>query len=332
MSMKWFIFPILALLLGFIIFFQKHPEQLQIISPLGSTQTNVKPLAKYTIPALSTSSFKPSTITFGESTNTTDSFVVMPFSFVSEGKTVSGLAHMPIGKGPFPVIVQFRGYVDPSIYTPGVGTERTAEVFAAHGFISLAPDFLGYGTSDPLSGDIFKDRFETYTTALSLISSISTISQADASRVGIWGHSNGGQIAITVLEILQKPIPTVLWAPVTKPFPYSILYYTDDAPDHGKYLRKELAAFETQYDVEQYSLTNFIDRIQGPVQLQQGGSDEAVPIAWSTAFIEQLKQTNTKVTYSTYTGADHNMVPDWNTAVLKDVEFFRTYLRNSTSQ
>ena len=48
-------------------------------------------------------------------------------------------------KCPCPVIIQFRGYVERSIYQPGAGTKKTAEVFAKNGFISLAPDFLGYG-------------------------------------------------------------------------------------------------------------------------------------------------------------------------------------------
>ena len=324
--MKWLSLPIAALFFAIVLFFQTHPKQLPIISPLGSPQVKIKPLEKYTIPSLSTISINKSQITMGDVTETSDRFIVRPFYFLSDGKKVSGIAHMPKGSGPFPVIIQFRGYVDPTIYSAGVGTKRSAEVFASHGFMSLAPDFLGYGQSDPLSGDIFKDRFETYTTALSLIASISTIPQVDATRIGIWGHSNGGQIAITLLEILQKPIPTSLWAPVTKPFPYSILYYTDDAPDHGKYLRKELAAFETDYDVEKYSLTNYIDRLIGPIQLHQGGKDEAVPQKWNDIFVDQLSKTNSNVTYFTYRNADHNLMPDWDTVVLRDLEFFKTHL------
>ena len=148
---------------------------------------------------------------------------------------------------------------------------------------------------------------------------------ADPDRIGVWGHSNGGQIALTGLEILGRPVPATLWAPVSKPFPYSVLYYTDDIPDHGKLLRRELAKFEVQYDAEQYSLTNYFNRITGPVQIHQGTADAAVPVSWINTFVTSMEaSSSSKVNYYTYSGADHNMTPDWNTVVSRDVEFFKT--------
>ena len=244
--MKWILISSILLFCAVLFFVQRNSQQLSVVSPLGIGKLDNKPLAKYTIETLSQMSIQDSVITLGDITKTTESFIVRPFYFKSEGKNVSGIAHVPvrpIDSGnqqikvdqKYPVIVPFRGYVDPTIYTPGMGTERSAEVFAKNGFISLAPDFLGYGQSDPLSGDIFLDRFETYTTALSLIASVLNFPDADSSRIGIWGHSNGGQIAITVLEILQKPIPTSLWHPGTKPFRIEIFYNTNNPVDRVMY-------------------------------------------------------------------------------------------------
>ncbi|MCX6791812.1 MAG: alpha/beta fold hydrolase, partial [Candidatus Gottesmanbacteria bacterium] len=213
-------------------------------------------------------------------------------------------------------------------YVPGEGTQRSAEVYASNGFISLAPDFLGYGGSDMPSADVFEERFETYTTALNLLASVGSLPMADPANVALWGHSNGGQIALTVLEILGRPLPAVLWAPVSKPFPYSILYYTDDADDHGKLLRRELATFESQYDVEQYSLTNYLNRITGPVQIHQGTADAAVPLVWSDTLAQTLEASNSAVSYFTYQQANHNMQPSaWNFVVSRDIIFFENYLR-----
>ena len=130
---------------------------------------------------------------------------------------------------------------------------------------------------------------------------------------------------MTVLEISQKEYPTVLWAPVSKPFPYSILYYTDEAEDRGKALRKKLAEFEKDYDVELYSLTNYLDRIKAPVLIQQGTGDEAVPKKWNDALVVQIKKVNPnlKVNYFIYPGADHNLTPGWNSVVNRDVEFYK---------
>lgn len=241
---------------------------------------------------------------------------VFKFHFDSDGKVVTGLVHMPDGCNKCPVIAQFRGYQDVEKYKPGDGTRRAAERFAEAGFISLAPDFLGYGGSASPSANVWEARFETYTTAANLLAAIDKWDRTKS--IGIWGHSNGGQIALTILEITGKNYPTVLWAPVSAPFPYSVLYYTDDIEDRGKLLRKSLAEFEADYDVEKYWFGNYLDRIAAPVLLQQGAADEQVPVKWNRDLAKKLKN----VEYIEYPGADHNLMPKWNEAVKQNVEFF----------
>ena len=46
------------------------------------------------------------------------------------------------------------------------------------------------------AGNIFETRFQTYVTALNLLSSVSSIGDWDRKNVFIWGHSNGGQVAL----------------------------------------------------------------------------------------------------------------------------------------
>jgi dipeptidyl aminopeptidase/acylaminoacyl peptidase len=303
-------------------------------SPLGDGAGSVltRPLDKYTVDALSKTAFDASPIVFGEPTATASAYTVRPFSYRLGTKTVTGVAHIPTSPltPKMPVIVQFRGFVDHAIYSPGVGTAHSAEAFAKAGFLSLAPDFLGYGGSDMPSTDVFEDRFETYTAALELVSSVGSIPFADAGHVFLWGHSNGGHIALTVLTVTGKPMPTVLWAPVTKPFPYSILYYTDDADDLGRSLRKELAKFEVRYDTDRYSFTNYLDRITAPMQFQQGTADTAVPTAWTSGFVDTLKTKGKTAALYTYPGADHNLNDNadaWNMAVSRDIQFFKSYLQ-----
>jgi dipeptidyl aminopeptidase/acylaminoacyl peptidase len=290
-----------------------------------------RPLDAYTIESLRLYKPDPNPIVLEDVVATGSGFFKQKFSFTVSGKRVSGLMHIPLGPESrrYPAIVQFRGYVDPTIYKPGIGTERSAEVFAQNGFVSIAPDFLGYGSSDYPSTDVFEERFETYTTALSLLSSVGTIPFVDGSRVGIWGHSNGGHIALDVLAITGKPYPTSLWAPVTKPFPYSILYFTDEYDDGGYLLRQKLARFEVLYDPRKYTFTSYLQSITAPIHLHQGTADEAVPVSWSRAFVKSMKDIDKNITYYEYPDADHNMVGSWNTVVGRDVAFFT---RSLTSQ
>ena len=230
-----------------------------------------------------------------------------------------------------------RGFVLKETYSTGIGTKRAGEVFAQNGFITIAPDFLGYGKSDNPSGNSIEERSQTYITALTLLSSLDNLNsgldasysgkiKADVSKVGIWGHSNGGQIALSVLEITGKNYPTVLWAPVSKPFPYSILYFTDEFDDHGKALRKVVANFENDYDIELYSPSNFYSWINAPIQIHQGTADDAVPLKWSDQLVKDLDKLKKDVTYFTYPGADHNLLPDgWGVAVQRSLDFYKSH-------
>ena len=137
------------------------------------------------------------------------------------------------------------------------------------------------------------------------------------------GHSNGRQIALSVLEITGKSYPTVLWAPVSKPFPYSILYFTDEFDDHGKALRKVVADFEKDYNVELYSPSNFYSWINAPIQIHQGTADDSVPLKWSDNLVADLTKLGKNAEYFTYPEADHNLTPGWEAAIRRSSDFYK---------
>ncbi len=321
------------------IFFFFSSSAKNILSPVVDEIEKIreKPLEKYTFENLRKTKFTPSEIVLGRPIEETEEFISQMFYFNDNGKKVSGVLNVPVQEGDYPVIIMFRGFVPKEIYVSGVGTMRAAEVFAQNGFITLAPDFLGYGESDNPSAEPIEERFQTYTTTLSLFSSLVNLDKAldasysatiksDIEKIGIWGHSNGGQIALSALGITGKNYPAVLWAPVSKPFPYSILYFTDEFDDRGKALRKVVARFEEDYDVELYSPDNFYKLINAPLQIHQGVEDDAVPLRWSNELIEKLEELEKDVEYFVYNNADHNLIPDgWNTAVFRAISFYKSH-------
>lgn len=302
-----------------------------------------KPLLLYTFPNLKKIKLPQTQITLGNKTATTTSYFSQVFYYKTPENpksktllTVSGLMNAPTKPGTYPVIVMLRGFVPSNIYVPGVGTQPVAQVLAANGFITLAPDFLGFGESSLGAIDSFANRFQTYTTALSLLASLPTLNDgltasysgtlsADMSHIGIWGHSNGGHIALATLAISGASYPTVLWAPVSTSFPYDILYYTDESDDQGKVLRKMLAQFETVYNTDLFSPTNYYKWIKAPIEINQGTADVEVPYWWSENLVATLKKNNMPITYNTFIGADHNMLPTstWNNAAADTVNFYK---------
>jgi len=319
---------VLFLVGGIVSFFFIKNRQTPKVKPL--------PLLKYTFENLKNTSFPKSEITFGEIKEETSDYISRIFYFeVSEKPDgvntlkVSGLANIPKGNKKYPVIVMFRGYMPKETYKSGGGSQPSAKVLAKNGFITLAPDFLGYGESASASATLFEDRFQTYTTALTLLNSLSNLKEigADTDKIGVWGHSNGGQIALSTLAISGVNYPTVLWAPVSKPFPYSILFYTDETDDHGKALRHALSIFEKDYDAELFSPANYYNWIKAPIQIHQGTYDEEVLPFWTDELVDTLKKDNIDVTYFKYQGANHNLLPNgWNDAVLREIKFFKEEL------
>lgn len=323
-----------VLVSGFFVFAQLRQR---LVSPIAPAKKE-KPLDKYTFSRLAKTVFPQSHIIIGKQTQKEEAFVRAPFYFKDGSKKVSGVITAPAAPGIYPIVVQFRGFVPKENYFPGNGTARSAELFAKNGFISLSPDFLGFGESDLPSLNSIEERFQTYTTGLSLLASLPTLNsaleattsagaaRADVNRVGIWGHSNGGHIALSLLAITGKNYPTVLWAPVSKPFPYSILFFTDEFEDNGKALRKVVADFENDYDIEKYSPTNYYSQITAPLQIHQGGADEAVPIRWSDQLVTVLKGVGVEAIYYTYSQDDHNFSKgNWSTVMLRSLDF---YLKN----
>ncbi len=291
------------------------------------TWTKPRPLEKYSIENLAQTEVKPVEIKVDEDTF---EFQFDPSLQNKLFKKVTGQIKTPSKtelektSNKFPVVVLLRGYVDQSIYQTGVGTKRVSDYLSENGYITLAPDFLGYGGSDVESENIFEARFQTYTTVLTLLKSITNenFPSWDEKNIFIWAHSNGGQIALTTLEITGNNYPTVLWAPVTESFPYSILFYTNESEDGGKFIRKELAIFEEDYDVDKYSLTKYLDRINAPIEYHLGTNDDAISLEWRDSFLNRMKKLEKTITNYNHSGADHNMNPLWSEVMQKTLMFF----------
>ena len=320
-----------------LVLYNKHAQSGEMKNPQGEIQKVEGPYQKYTFERLVVREDKASVIELGEEIANNPEYISYVFYYYSEGRRISGQLNVPNLSRLMGAVVMARGYVEKDGYTTGTGTRNAAAVYAKNGYITLAPDFSGYGESDKEDENALGARLVKPVEVLDLIASLSSLPQIDLTRVYLWGHSNGGQITISVSEVLGERVRrgilnqdgvrirgASLWAPVTKPFPYNILYYTDEADDQGKWLRSEIAKFEAEYDVFKYSIDKYLDWINMPLLIHQGTIDDAVPVAWSREFIKRLEEKEKQHQYYEYPGADHNMRPDWNTVVKRDLEWFNS--------
>jgi len=308
-----------------------------VLSPEAPYLIIEKPLEKYSFESLRKRVYIGSEITLDRVLFKEAKYTAWLFKYEVEGLVISGQMNIPVGQSPkdgWPVVVMIRGYVDNEIYETGIGTKNGAGYLASNGMITIAPDFLGFGESDMPPNNVFEERFLRPIQVMELLASVKNIKGADASKISIWGHSNGGQVALSVLEISGQEYPTSLWAPVSKPFPYSILYFTDEFDDFGRALRRELAGLEAQYDVNDFDMLKHLDWIKAPIQIHQGTNDDAVPLEWSQELKEKLDELDKEVELYVYPGADHNLVGPtsheatlgvnaWNEAMRRSLSWYR---------
>jgi len=69
-------------------------------------------------------------------------------TYKSGDLTISGIANIPKGNGPFPVIILNHGYIDPLIYTNGRGLKREQDYLARQGYFVVHPDYRNHAQSD----------------------------------------------------------------------------------------------------------------------------------------------------------------------------------------
>ncbi len=243
------------------------------------------------------------------------------FSFESEGKRITGMINYRLGKKS-PAVVMIRGYVDKEGYYSGSGTWRVADELAKMGLITVSIDFLGFGGSDGESVDMLEARFEKVPAVMDLIASVKALDFVDAEKIGIWAHSNGGQVALSVLEILGERIPTVLWAPMTNPFPESVLETADDLDDGGRAVRWAIEEFEKKYDSRRYAFENYYDWVEAPILINQGTGDYWCKLDWQVKVIEELTKRGKQASLRVWPGDDHNLSKNWEEAVGEDMVFF----------
>ncbi len=355
---------------------------LDTFSNLSPSPTPHTAYQQYSFVSLRNYPYKATQIEVQDILERGDDYVAYQFSFTTMDKKMTGQITIPSESSqsaePRPVIVMNRGWAPLANYVSGTGTRPAARVFARAGYVTIAPDFFGYGGSDPEPPDTWEARFikpisviellktiqqnpqvtlnpsfdsklsaflERETTLESKQASESSVStqttpsnlperslvervRLDPDRVALWGHSNGGQIAVSVLEITGEPLPTTLWAPVTAPFPYSLLYFTDEEADEGKQARKWISLLENNYDVFDFSITRHLSSLTAPLQIHHGTADTSALIDWSDEFVSKIEAENEdradpiSITYYRYPGANHNLQPNWETVVTRDLAFF----------
>lgn len=125
-------------------------------------------------------------------------------SYPSDGFQISGLMATPDTPRPFfgyPVIILAHGYVPAERYrTDGPEYRDYIRAFASAGYVVIKPDFRGYGESWGAPQSAYYSASDN-ADILNLVASLALYHPVDASRIGLFGHSMGGHVALGAVTV-----------------------------------------------------------------------------------------------------------------------------------
>ncbi|MCL4338622.1 alpha/beta fold hydrolase [Patescibacteria group bacterium] len=305
------------------------------------TTADLNPL---TIAAMRQRSYQGSTIKIEETLSPGSNYNRYIASYISDGLKIYGLLTVPDGqkpKGGWPAIIFNHGYIPPEQYRTTERYVAYVDEFARNGYVVFKPDYRGNGSSEGKPEGAYYSPAYTVD-VLNALSSVKKYSGVDPNRIGMWGHSMGGNITLRAMVVSKDIKVGVIWGGVVGTYDQLMNHWHRTTPWAPS--EKEIAAHVTSIRqnlaVKYGSLQQnpdfwhsidpryYLSDISGPLQLDQGLADEEVPPEFSQSLYDDLKKIGKTVELYTYPGADHNISdPSFTIAMQHSLDFFDKYLK-----
>lgn len=262
--------------------------------------------------------FKSAEVRIEETLSNNGIYTSYIFSYPSDNLKIYGRMNIPNGNGPFPVIILNHGYYSPTSFNSGDGTQTMADILARNGYLTLASDYRGHGKSDS-DGERGGHRPEYSIDVLNLLASINSVQKADVSKIGMWGHSMGGEVSMRAIEATDKVKAVALWAPTS----------ANAADNHAFYGGGRDRPANSTPELDGASPINYLKYITASISIHQGLVDTEVKPEWSKELNDALRKEGKTVEYFEYEGQDHNFRNlGWDLVSNRTLLFYDKYLKN----
>ncbi|AWN23752.1 peptidase [Deinococcus irradiatisoli] len=245
-------------------------------------------------------------------------------AYQSEGLSIHALLTVPNGappEGGWPAIVFNHGYIPPEVYRTTERYVAYQDAFARAGFVTLKSDYRGHGDSQGEALGGYNDPGYTVD-VLNAAASLKKDARVNADRLGVWGHSMGGQLSLRAMLVDPDLKAASLWAGVVAS--YDVLA-TDWHPQASGE-PTQLGSLDRRF-LRALSPNAYLQNLDGrPIQLQQGTGDEEVPYSFQKDFADDLRAARQRFTAYRYEGDNHNLSGNLRTALNRSVAFFKANL------
>lgn len=285
-------------------------------------------------------------------------------TYLSDGYKIYALMTVPDGTGPtgakpttgWPVIIFNHGYIPPTEYRTTERYVAYVDAIARSGYIVFKSDYRGWGSSE--GGNVAGGGYgtpELTVDVLNAVASLRAYPDADPNRVGMWGHSLGGQLTLRAMVVSQDIRAGVIWGGVvppysdiiarwdfmdraattpqtprpTQPANYAVAWVRDFS-NWAQDFRNKYGAPEQNPDFwATISPNTYLADLSGPIALHHSTTDEMVPLAWAETLAEQLEAADGQpFEFHTYPGDNHNISANFGVAMQRTVAFFDRYVKD----
>ncbi len=311
-------------------------------SPKKALTKTTIPLVPLSIAAMRQKSYPGSAITIEQTLDSGSNYDRYIASYKSDGLKIYALLTVPQGNKPkngWPVIIFNHGYIPPEVYQTTERYVAYTDAFSRNGYIVFKPDYRGNGNSEGKPEGAYYSPAYT-TDVLNALSSMKQYKDANASKIGMWGHSMGGNITLRSVIVDPKDIKAaVIWGGVVGSYADMMNWHD---PNYHPSPTEQAARNQTRSNLTQkygtpktnptfwntIDPTAFVSQITAPIQLDYGTADEEVPPAFSQSLYDRLKADKKTVEIYAYDGSDHNISQGFDLAMQRSIEFFDKYVKN----
>lgn len=259
-------------------------------------------------------------------------------SYSSDDLKINGLLTIPKGESPvggWPAVVFVHGYIPPTLYKTTEKYLEYVDYLAKSGLVVFKIDLRGHGESEGDPGGAYYSS-DYVVDVLNAYNALEKSGLVNTNKIGLWGHSMGGNVVFRA-TVVKKEIPkVVIWAGAVYSYSDMAKYGIQDNSYRPLGMtvarqkrRQELFDTYGQFNEKnsfwrQVVGLNFLEGVTTKFSIHHAVDDSVVNIGYSRDLQKELSEKNVSAELFEYASGGHNISGgSFGVAIKRSVEFFR---------